>query len=178
MERSQEFIDELIGNAKHRKEYYYEKTDSYLFSAMDKYPIKDKHVLIIGSTIPWYESICIAFEAASCTTLDYNKLRYHHPQIKTYTLSEFEQDSTARKKYDFIFSISSFEHDGLGRYGDPLNPHADIEAMSNLLRYTTSETKLLLAVPVGPDAVVWNAQRVYGPIRLPALIQAWDLVDR
>ena len=27
---------------------------------------------------------------------------------------------------DFIFSYSSLEHDGLGRYGDPINPFADL----------------------------------------------------
>jgi hypothetical protein len=32
------------------------------------------------------------------------------------------------KKVDFAWSFSSFEHDGLGRYGDPLNPFAELTA--------------------------------------------------
>jgi len=31
--------------------------------------------------------------------------------------------------YSHIVSYSSIEHDGLGRYGDPLNPFGDLEAM-------------------------------------------------
>ena len=36
-------------------------------------------------------------------------------------------------KFDACVSISSYEHDGLGRYGDPLNPDGDLEeAMKEL----------------------------------------------
>ncbi|DBA00292.1 TPA: hypothetical protein N0F65_001487 [Lagenidium giganteum] len=182
-ERSLDEIERLITKAKARETYYYGKTDEYLFHALEKYPIRGKHVLIMGSTIPWYEAICIAFEAASCTTIDYNRLRYNHPKIQTYTVTDFSKSLTARKKYDAIFSISSFEHDGLGRYGDRLDPTADLKAMENLLQYTHPDssgpdtTSLFLVVPVGADAVVWNAQRIYGPLRLPLLFQAWHLVE-
>lgn len=35
----------------------------------------------------------------------------------------------------------------------------------------------VLAVPIGRDAVVWNAHRIYGRIRLPLLFEGWDVVD-
>ncbi len=31
--------------------------------------------------------------------------------------------------FDMALSISSFDHDGLGRYGDPLDPVGDLKAM-------------------------------------------------
>ena len=31
---------------------------------------------------------------------------------------------------DFVVTYSSLEHSGLGRYGDKLNPAADLEAMA------------------------------------------------
>lgn len=31
--------------------------------------------------------------------------------------------------FDAIVSFSGLEHDGLGRYGDPLNPYGDLSAM-------------------------------------------------
>lgn len=34
---------------------------------------------------------------------------------------------------------------------------------------------LILTVPVGPDAVVWNAMRRYGPVRLPLLTHGYEL---
>ncbi|KAF1318161.1 hypothetical protein FI667_g14154, partial [Globisporangium splendens] len=181
-EQSYEYIEELVEKARVRTHFYYGATDGYMYKALEKYPIEGKHVLIVGSTTPWYESICIAMNAASCTTIDYNKLRYHHPKIQTFTLAEFET-SASRKHFDVIWSISSFEHDGLGRYGDPLEPDADLEAMKNLLQYAhptqggQSGTKLFVAVPVGSDCVVWNAQRIYGPLRLPLLVESWNLID-
>jgi len=178
--RSEEYINNLIEAAKLRQEFYYGKTDTYLYGAIDKYSIANQHVLIMGSNIPWYESICIAFEAASCTTVDYNQLHYDHPKTKTYTVGEFSSNMypDVRKVYDRVFSISSFEHDGLGRYGDPLNPDADLDAMKDLLQYTHPETLLYLAVPVGSDVVVWNSQRIYGSLRLPLLLESWEMIDR
>ena len=36
---------------------------------------------------------------------------------------------------------------------------------------------MFLAVPVGKDALVWNDCRVYGAVRLPMLLEGWELVD-
>lgn len=36
---------------------------------------------------------------------------------------------------DFAWSFSSWEHDGLGRYGDPLDPWGDIKAMQRASCY-------------------------------------------
>ena len=36
---------------------------------------------------------------------------------------------------------------------------------------------LLLSVPVGRDAVVWNAHRVYGKVRLRMLLEGWEVVE-
>lgn len=169
-----------------RQQFYYGATDGLLFDAFARHPLATKHVLIVGSTFPWYEAMCLAFDAASCTTIDYNQIRYAHPGLNTYTVAEFARadPATTRKHFDAILSISSFEHDGLGRYGDPLAPDADLEAMRTLKQYVnspcppkTEPTKVFLVVPVGPDTLVWNAQRIYGPLRLPLLLAEWQVVD-
>ena len=36
--------------------------------------------------------------------------------------------------------------------------------------------RLLLSVPVGPDALVWNLHRRYGAVRLPLLLHGWQEV--
>ena len=38
--------------------------------------------------------------------------------------------------------------------------------------------RLMLSVPVGPDVVVWNLHRRYGPARLPMLMHGWEEVGR
>lgn len=36
--------------------------------------------------------------------------------------------------------------------------------------------KLLLAIPVGPDQLIWNTHRIYGEIRLKQLLKGWKVV--
>jgi Caenorhabditis protein of unknown function, DUF268 len=43
-----------------------------------------------------------------------------------------EQWEHERTLFDAGFSISSFEHDGLGMYGDPLDPDGDLKAMRKM----------------------------------------------
>lgn len=48
------------------------------------------------------------------------------------------------------------------RYGDPLNAWADIEGMEALLTHVKPGALLFLSVPIGYDAVRFNAHRIYG----------------
>ena len=41
----------------------------------------------------------------------------------------FAEDKIA---FDAIVSFSGLEHDGLGRYGDPVNPYGDFSAMREI----------------------------------------------
>ena len=43
----------------------------------------------------------------------------------------------------------------MGRYGDPVNPNADMAAMAKLRSYVKPGGVAFLAVPVGADAVFW-----------------------
>ena len=66
--------------------------------------------------------------------VEYAALRYAHPAVETVTKTQYWERRLGKKKkkdnlcdrdpdedcFDIILSISSFEHDGLGRYGDPL----------------------------------------------------------
>ena len=45
--------------------------------------------------------------------------------------------------------VHSFDHDGLGRYGDPLNPAGDLVAMETVKRVLKDEGLLFLTVPIG-----------------------------
>ena len=47
------------------------------------------------------------------------------------------------------YYFCSFDHDGLGRYGDPINPDADLEAMQNVQKLLRPGHKMFLTVPIG-----------------------------
>ncbi len=81
-----------------------------------------------------YEALAIAHGAAAVTTFEYNRLQYAHPLIETVLVNETQNNSALDAAFDVAMSISSFEHDGLGRYGDPLNPDGDMFAMRSTRR--------------------------------------------
>ena len=83
-----------------------------------------------------------------------------------------------KKKFDACLSISSFEHDGLGRYGDPLNPNGDLEAMQKMKTLLKPSGLMFLAVPVGIETVWFNVHRIYGEHRFYALIKGWKDLNR
>jgi len=166
-------IDNYIEKVLRKEELHYEKTDTFLYDCLSKYSIENKSVAIIGSTEPWYESICLTYGGIP-TTVEYNKLISYDKRIKTMTVDEYNKNPI---KFDMAFSISTFEHDGLGRYGDPINPNGDLEAMRNVRDNMLKKDGLLfLAVPVGIDQLVWNAHRIYGEKRWPKLIDGFEII--
>jgi hypothetical protein len=87
----------------------------------------EQHVIDLIASFR-YEALVIAHGAAHVTTLEYNRLQYSHPLIQTVVVNALNNASLG-SAFDVALSISSFEHDGLGRYGDPLNPNGDMIAM-------------------------------------------------
>lgn len=152
---------------------YYGATDIFLYQALDNFPVFNKDVALIGSTYPWYEAVLLTRVPKSIDVIEYSQrrldgipnLRYIHPS---------DQIENA---YDAIISISSYEHDGLGRYGDPLDPNGDIKAMENAKKMLKNGGLLYLAVPIGIDKVVFNKHRIYGQTRLPMLLKGWRVVS-
>ncbi len=146
-------------------------------------------VVIFGSQSPWYEALCLAFGATRTITVEYNRLDYAHPDMAVSTVDEFwdistntlTHDNNSSGPADVVLSISSFDHDGLGRYGDPVSPDGDLLTMRrlrNALAVVTASTRLVLSVPCGPDLLAWNLMRRYGRVRLPLLLDGWDVVAR
>ena len=107
------------------------------------------------------------------TTIEYREVDCRIPGLNVFTPEQFQRQP---RKFDVVVSISSIEHDGLGRYGDPINPRGDLRAMSEFKELLRPGGLLLLAVPIGSDALVWNAHRIYGRIRWPLLTAGWETV--
>ena len=88
-------------------------------------------------------------------------------------------------QFDAVFSFSSLEHSGLGRYGDPLAPYGDAEAVAQMWCAVRPGGLFFLALPSFSDPasrrrschIVWNAHRVYGYVRLQHVTANWEVVD-
>jgi len=168
-----EAVDLYIQQIKRKKTFQYRITDLWLYKALERHSISGKRVAVMGSIEPVYESICL-FYGGKPTTIEYNKIISEDPRVVVMTPEEYDKNPV---KFDAAFSISSFEHDGLGRYGDPLNPNGDLQAMRKMKSMVNPGGLLFLAVPVGRDTLVWNAHRIYGRLRLPMLLEGWRILD-
>ena len=71
------------------------------------------------------------------------------------------------------------EHDGLGRYGEPVHPDGDLAAMRELWLSLKPKGFLLLGVPTcHRDTLFFPWHRVYGPIRLERMLRGFTLLAR
>lgn len=148
-----------------------------LFEVMKKSNIIGGSVAVLGSENPWVESCALAAGASRVTTIEYGKIISLHYQITTYTPDKIRENPLDFfESFDVIISFSSVEHSGLGRYGDALNPWGDRQAIARAWCMTKPGGYMVLAVPLGDDAIEYNAHRIYGKIQLPHLTANWHQV--
>jgi len=114
-------IDDYIDKIRKGETFYYGRTDNFLRQAFTQFPIKNKRIGIIGSQKPLYESFVLAYHGIPIT-IEYHKIETDDNRLSLLTVEEFEKNP---QQFDAVLSISSIEHDGLGRYGDPINPEGD-----------------------------------------------------
>ena len=166
-------VEQFLKQIDRREYFIYGMTDVWMWEAIEKYPVMGLDVVNMGSLTPWYESNCIYFGARP-TTIDYNRIVSRTDRIQTMTVDEWENE---RPRFDVAWSISSFEHDGLGMYGDPLDPEGDLKAMQHMKDVVKPDGLLFLSLPVGKDKVIFNNARIYGRHRLPMLMEGWEKID-
>lgn len=114
---SAKLVNTLVGLANERKDFSppdYPGCVPDFYEALTSFPVEGKHVLVAGSISPWNEAVAIAFGAKSVTTSDYADLISESPLVTVLTVSKMAESG---KTFDAIFSFSSIEHDGLGRWG-------------------------------------------------------------
>lgn len=166
---SDEYIDSFLKLYNNFSIFERNLNEPYAYGAMlhlmaiNKYPIKGMKVAVIGSLTPWIEAILLNNGASHVTTVEYNVPICNNDKLKCISYQEF---CDSDEIYDAIFSYSSIEHSGLGRYGDELNPIGDIETLINIKNHLKLNGLLYLGIPVGKDCVCFNAHRIYGEKRL------------
>ena len=77
------------------------------------------------------------------------------------------------RTFHAVFSYSSVEHSGLGRYGDTLNPWGDLMAVAEAWCVSSEGAKMAIGVPttLQPEGILaFNAHRIYGKLNYPHLV--------
>ncbi|GFK94936.1 hypothetical protein NNJEOMEG_02784 [Fundidesulfovibrio magnetotacticus] len=165
-----EELDDCLARIEQGDATVYAALDRLIRLALREHPVQGASVAVFGSTSPWYEAMCL-HHGARPVTVEYAAIVSRSPRLRTITVEALKAGG---ETFDHALSISSFEHDGLGAYGDPVDPDADLEAMRLVHERLNPGGLLFLNVPVaGNDSVHFNGCRVYGRHRLPLLLRGF-----
>jgi len=165
----------------------YEEGPGRLYGVFKDYSPKGLKCLVVGSAPnPWVEGILLSFGATDITTSEYQVP--HIPPGSKYSgwmKSIHHEELLANPvQFDMIVSFSSLEHDGLGRYHDPLSPGGDLQQLRNLYSLLKPGGIFVLEVPLGlpgskagaeQDSIRVPLDREYGPVRYIELIKLFQL---
>ena len=147
--------------------YRYGITDKWLLMAIKKYGVGD--TLVYGSTGPYYEQM-VLMNGGFPTIVEYEKIKVKYKNIRCLTIEECNAEPGG---YHSALAISTFEHTGLGRYGDPIDPDGDLKAMKAVAKKTDL---LYLSVPYGEDGIDGDLHRIYGD-RFEKLVEGWGILE-
>lgn len=64
---------------------------------------------------------------------------------------------------DSLSCLHVLEHFGLGRYGDPIDPHGYEKGFANLVSLLRPGARFYLSTPIGKERVEFNANWVFDP---------------
>lgn len=84
--------------------------------------------------------------------------------------------------FDVVMTISTIEHVGLGRYGDPIIPDGDKEAMNEIERVLKPRGQMIMTIPCGQDTICYSKtniplSRVYSPESLVQLLSGFQIME-
>lgn len=132
-----------------------------LWAARKIFERNPREHLDVGSRIDGFVAHLLSFR--SVTVVDLRPLDENIPGL---TFLCDDATEMAQVQSDSIESLSSLhvaEHFGLGRYGDPVDPHACFRFMASLERVLAPTGRLYFSVPIGRERVEFNAHRVFAP---------------
>jgi SAM-dependent methyltransferase len=89
----------------------------------------------------------------------------------------FDNDS-----FDIITAVSTIEHVGLGRYGDPISPDGDKNAMEEIRRVVKPGRRIVITIPCEADIICYSKDgvplhRAYSPTSLNNLLSRLKILE-
>ncbi len=153
------------------RHYFYQD----LWAAQKVYRSKVKVHYDIGSRVDSFISHCLVF--CKVIMLDIRPLSY---KIKNLEFIQADCMNMSNIKSNSIQSISTlhvFEHFGLGRYGDPIDPLGYQKAIKELVRVTKKGGNIYFGTPIGKQRLEFNAHRVFNPLYIVKLFKGCKLID-
>jgi hypothetical protein len=174
-----------LNKVKNNEPLNYFNTEMQVIMKKYKDHLESQSLVVIGTQLPWIEAIGYALTASKITTLDYTRKKYETDRLEWLHVNDYLDDLISDKKqieeFDNAASFSSIEHSGLGRYGDPLSPDGDIDAVRQVHCMLKPDGLFFLGLPASNDDssyIEFNAHRFYGSKRLNVLFNGWNKIDQ
>ena len=174
-------LDRIVASGESISCSHYPHSAEDVGLAVQKIGLDMKHskVGVVSSISPWVEHVLRSHGASHVITIDYNEpiVCSGIEWIESKSVPSFGDEVGT---YDLLVSFSGIEHSGLGRYGDPINPNGDLEAMQQIHRALVPGGYLLLAIPTGDNDYIegGNAHRIYGPDRMAQMLEHFEFIGR
>lgn len=128
----------------------------------------------IGCETGAFPAMQIAAGVESCTIFEVRQTAANHERVEV-RVQNLTDAKDVQPEFDLITCLSTIEHIGLGRYGDPIDPWGDVKMAANLRQLLRPGGILLMSFPTGPGRVVFNKNRIYTSYRRATLFG--DLVQ-
>ena len=145
----------------------------YASNALSK--IAPFEIYDIGSHRSWLYGLSAAYKVHTLDvrppSLTFANEIFHHGVAENLP---FESESV-----ECLTSLCSLEHFGLGCYGDPYDPQADLKAIAEMKRVLKRSGHLILTTTCtgGEPFIVYNTLRVYSLSQIHRMLSDMELVD-
>ena len=146
-----------------------------LWAARKIYKAKPKRHVDIGSRIDGFISSLLVFRDVEVVDI--------RPLESPYKELVFVQDDATQmvwfkdSELESVSCLHAFEHFGLGRYGDTVDPDSIKTFAAALSRVIRKQGLLYFSVPIGHERLEFNAQRVFNPRTILALFKDFELLS-
>lgn len=162
-------LNDKTANAGSTTDHYFHQD---LWAARKIFARNPKSHLDVGSRVDGFVAHVLAFR--EITVMDIRPLDSEIPGLTFLCDDATEMNRIESNTVESLSSLHAAEHFGLGRYGDPIDPHACFRFMASLQRVLAPGGRLYFSVPLGRERVEFNAHRVFAP---NTILQAYSQLE-
>jgi SAM-dependent methyltransferase len=127
----------------------------------------------VGSRVDGFVAHVASFREIE--VFDIRKLSTSARGIRFTQCDAMQPDALPEGYADSVSCLHALEHFGLGRFGDPIDYNGHLRGWQNLVRLLEPGGILYLSVPMGPQRVEFNGQRVFSFDYLVSLARTSNL---
>ena len=160
-----------------QRDFAYPRHDALVFDLLQR--VVSQRTLTRGADIGCATGCFPAMQLVTgierCTVFEVRPVEANDDRIEI-RVQDLTYAEDVEAEFDLVTCLSTIEHVGLGRYGDQLDPWGDLKMAANLRRILRPGGVMLISFPIGAGSVVYNAHRIYSPLRRSALFGDLTLI--